>query len=335
MSPAMMQREALGVIGAGRWGITLAHAAARCGRPVWLHAADKRLATRLQTRRLARSVVPELDALHAGVTVSADLQQVCAHSDVLLLACGASEVRALARSLGGHIDAAHKVVHAVRGREPDSLKAPSSVIREETCAMQVGALLGPILAESLLADLPGAAVVASPFPAVVKALQIRLASDNLRIYASDDLDGVETAAAASSVLAIGVGVCLELELGPATLATLMVRGLAEMSRVVAAAGGRAETAFGLAGMGDLIVRRECDSREVRAGRMLAQGADMKAIVARLGELDAVAAARTFCQLAGVAAVEARIATTIDALTHGDIDGRAAVQQLMGLAQMTE
>ncbi len=328
-------RDAVGIIGAGRWGITLAHTAASRGGPVLLYCPNKRLAGQLNSRRISRKIVPELDKLHEGVRATADLAEVCAGCDLLILACGMPELRPLVSSLGDHVDGAHAVVHAIRGREVDSLRSPSWVVRHETCVRQLGALLGPVQVDALLAGLPGAAVVASPFPAVVRAVQKALAGDTLRVYASSDLPGVEAAAAASAVVAIALGVSLELDMGAATLATLTVRGAAEISRICAAAGGRPETAFGLAGLGDLLVRRESNSFEVQAGRMLARGQGEAEIRKALGELDAIDGAHGFCSIPKVEVVQARIVGTIDDMLRGRLDVKGAVGRLMGLAQMAE
>ena len=329
------QRTEIGVIGGGRWGITLAHTVASRGHAVRLYCVDRRLVGMLNSRRISRKVIPELERLHEGVRVTANLAEVCDHCDLLLLACGVPELGDLVASLGDHADGAHAVVHAIRGRDPESLASPSWVLRHETCIRQVGALLGPVQVDALLAGRPGAAVVASPFPAVAKATQRALAGDSLRIYASDDLPGVEAAASASAVIAIAIGVCLELQLGATTLATLAVRGSAEMARICVAAGGKAETAFGLAGLGDLLVRRETNSREVQAGRLLAQGKDEAAIRAAVGDLDAIDGAHGFCAIPGVEIVQARIVGTVDDMLRGRLDVRGAVERLMGLAQMAE
>lgn len=328
-------RTAIGVIGGGRWGITLAHTAASRGHAVRLYCEDARLTGQLNSRRISRKVVPELERLHDGVQVTTHLAEVCGKCDLLLLACGVPELRPLVSVLGEHVDGAHAVVHAIRGREPDSLASPSWVLRHETCVRQVGALLGPVQVDALLAGHPGAAVVASPFPAVIKATQRALAGDSLRVYGSRDLAGVEAAASAAAVLAMAIGVALELNLGATTLATLTVRGGAEMARVCVAAGGKAETAFGLAGLGDLLVRRETESREVKAGRMLAQGRDEAAIRKALGDLDAIDGAHGFCAIPGVEVVEARIVGTIDDMLRGRLDVSGALERLMGLAQMAE
>ncbi len=329
------QASAVGIIGAGRWGITLAHTAASRGNPVLLYCPNKRLGGQLNSRRISRKIVPELDRLHEGVRATADLAEVCAGCDLLILACGMPELRPLVAELGDHVHGAHAVVHAIRGREVESLHSPSWIVRHETCVRQLGALLGPVQVETMLAGLPGAAVVASPFPAVVKAVQSALAGDTMRVYASDDLPGVEAAAAASAVVSIALGVSLELNMGAATLATLTVRGAAEISRICAAAGGRPETAFGLAGLGDMLVRRESDAYEVQAGRMLAQGKGEAEIRAKLGELDAIDGAHGFCSIPNVELVQARIVGTIDDMLRGRLDVRGAVDRLMGLAQMAE
>jgi len=331
----MKQVPAIAILGAGRWGITLAHVAASNGAKVVLWDRDGRRASSLQRRRSSKKLLPELERIHDGVTVTSDASQACDASDTLMLACPAGDVRTILRAAGDAVDGHHAIVHAVRGAEGKSLAFPSRVVRQETCVQKTGALLGPIVVDDLLAGRPNAAVVASRFPSVRESVQAAFASDALRVYTSDDLVGVEVAAAGASVGAIAIGLCLQLELGPATLAAFITRGTAELARVVRAAGGKSDTAFGLAGLGDLVARRESESREVLAGRMLAQGKVAAEIEKELGQLDAVAAATTFAELAANRGIDAHLTKAVGAMLSGKATPQQAIGALMTLPQMHE
>lgn len=331
----MSNARGIGILGAGRWGMTLAHVLASGGTPTWLWDKDGRRVASLKKRRSSKRLLPELTALAQGVQISGDAEQVCEAVDTLLIASAATEVRGILSAVGAHIGGHHAVVHAVRGLEAGSLVFPSHIIRQETCARRIGALLGPVLVEDLLAKRPSAGVVASRFPAVRAVMVQGLASPTLRIYTSDDLPGVETAAAGAAVGAIAIGLCLELGLGAATLAAFVTRGTAELARVCAAAGGKQETAFGLAGLGDLISRRESDSREVQAGRMLARGATAQQIEAELGHLDAVDTAQTFADLAQRRGIQAHLTLAVGTLLAGKASPQQVIAALMNLQQMDE
>lgn len=326
---------AFAVIGAGRWGITLAHVIASHGNDTWLWCDDPKRASHLQRKRALKKLVPELAELHERVQISADLAEVVASCHTLIIACEASQIRSWANRLGGHLDGSHVVLHAVRGVEPGTLKRATRVLREETCVRKVGALAGPALVEELLANRPNAFVCASRYPEVVAQARQAFAGPMVRVYASRDLAGVEIASAASAVAAVGVGIALELNLGPATLAILATRGAAEIARVVAAAGGDPSAAWGLAGLGELLALRESNSLEVRAGRILAGGGTPADVERKLGRLDAISAAGSFAALAAHYHVEAHIAGAVTAMLAGKMTPQQAMAALMTLQQMAE
>ncbi|MCO4761037.1 MAG: hypothetical protein KC502_06000 [Myxococcales bacterium] len=329
------KRTGFGIIGAGRWGITLSHVVASHDNDTFLWCEDAKRAGLLQRKRSLKKAVPELAELHERVKVTADLAEVVSSCHTLIVACTADVMRDWSRRLGTHVDGSHVVLHAVRGLEPATLKRATRVLREETCVRKVGALAGPALVEELLAGRPNAFICASRYPEVVARAREALAGPSVRVYAGKDLAGVEIAAAASAVAAVGMGIALELGLGPATLSILGTRGAAEIARVVSAAGGDPNSAYGLAGLGELLALRESESREVRAGRLFAQGSTPAQVEKKLGRLDAVGAARSFAALAAHYHVQAHIAAAVTALLDGTLDARGAMAQLMTLRQMNE
>ena len=331
----MKKKPKITVLAAGRWGITLAHVAAVNGCPVTLWAADGRRAANLNKRRSLKKLLPELAELHAGVAVTANAELACTFADTLVIACAATKIREVLAEIGPHLRGNHQIVHAIRGLEGATLAFPSQIVTGETCVLQVGGLLGPVVVEDLLAGKPNAAVVASAFPNVCKTMQAAFASPLLRVYASDDLIGVEVAAAGAAVGALAIGLCLQLELGAATLAAFITRGTAELGRVVAAAGGKPESAVGLAGLGDLIARRESESREIAAGRLLAKGWGQKQIEKELGHLEAVDAAMTFAQLARQRGIDAHLTGAVAAMLSGKLTPNDAIRRLMTLEQMAD
>ena len=327
-------KPAITVLGAGRWGITLAHVAARNGCDVTLWARDGRRASNLQRRRSLKKLLPELEKIDDKVTATGDAAVACVH-DTLILACGVADVPDVIEKVGPHLGGQHQIVHAIRGLDSATFAFPSQTVRKETCVRQVGAFLGPVVVEELLAGRLNSAVVASRFPNARKTIQAAFASPALRVYSSDDLIGVEVAAAGAAVGAIAIGFCLQLNLGPATLATFVTRGTAELARVVTAAGGKSDSAFGLAGLGDLLVRRESHSREVEAGKLLAQGKSKAEIETALGHLDAIDAATTFAALAQRRGIEAHLTSAVAAMLAGTVGPAEAIRGLMTLEQMAE
>jgi len=255
------------VIGGGAWGLGLAAAAARSGTRVLL-----------QSRRDLTGHLP------SGVRQAEDLAEVAREARLIVLAVPSHVARDVARHLGDAIDGRHLVVHGIRGLADKDLVSISSILREETPARRVGALGGPILAEDLLAGRPCVLVCGSHYPEVNDAVTATFAGPALRVYASDDLPGIEWASALVGCLAIAVGFGQEVGLHAGLIATLVSRGVEEAARIAASAGGDERTLLGLAGYGDLLASISQRERpEVLVGAALARGKTVAEAVAEAKE----------------------------------------------------
>jgi len=328
-------RNKVGVIGAGRWGTTLAHIIATGGLDTLVYSENAELVANINAHRVNKAHLPELDLLHERVTATATLEDLTANCDLLLIAVSVHRMRAIVRRLGDTLDGSHSIVHAVRGLEAETFATPSRIVAEETCVRKIGALLGPALVDELLAERPNAAVIASRFPSVIALARKALVNPVMRVYSNPDLVGVEAAAAASNVMALALGVVAGLSLGPATYAVLVTRSVAEMSRLCAALGGQATTAFGLAGLGDLLVLREGGGQEVEIGKRLAAGETAASIIEELGPIDAFDAVKTFNELSIRRGVDAEITRAVHDLAMGIVQPLEAVRRLMTVTQMKE
>jgi len=335
MTFSQTPRTRVGVIGAGRWGTVIAHTSACSGREVVLYARDAEQAAQIQRTRCNEAQLPELGQLHADVACTNRLQDVAEQCHLIFIALSVTEMRPTVHALGRHVDGSQVIVHAVRGLEPETFATPSQIISEETCVKKIGAMHGPVLVEEVLAGHPSAAVVASLFHEVVDATRKALVSETMRIYSNDDLVGVEAASAAVHLVALALGVERELSLGPATHAVLITRGVAEIGRLCEALGGSAQTASGLAGLGDLLVLSQSEGREVEAGRRLARGESMDEIASSIGHLEVMKAAQTFHRMATKRQVEARITAAIHDMIYHGLTPQAALHRLMTLDQMEE
>ena len=194
-----------------------------------------------------------------------------------------------------------------------------------------GALTGPSFAREMALGLPCALTIASASKTLCISVQKALHHDNLRIYASDDLIGVELGGAAKNVIAIAAGIGDGLGLGLNARAALLTRGLAEMMRLVKAAGGRPETCMGLTGVGDLILTATGDlSRNRQVGLLLAEGKPLPIILSELGHVaEGVLCAQALLALANRLAVEMPITTTVSEVLLGKQTLTVALQGLMG------
>jgi glycerol-3-phosphate dehydrogenase (NAD(P)+) len=208
---------------------------------------------------------------------------------------------------------------------------PHEVQEQVAPNLPAGALSGPSFALEVGLGQPTALVAASLHATVRDALVAGFHSTRLRVYANDDLVGVEVGGAVKNVLAIATGLCDGLNLGLNARAALITRGLAEMTRLGLALGARAETFMGLSGLGDLVLTATGDlSRNRRVGLALAQGQTLQQAVDALGHVaEGVYCARTVVQRASLLGVDMPIAQSVVALLDGRIRPEQAVAALMG------
>jgi glycerol-3-phosphate dehydrogenase (NAD(P)+) len=308
-----MPRPDVAVVGGGTWGLALACAVARTGG-----------ATLLLSRRAHEGALP------AGVSLARDEREVAARARLILLAVPSGVAREVARSLGAYLDGHHFVVHGVRGLVGDAMEGVSGVVRDETPVRRVGALGGPALASDLLAGRPSVMVCGSHYPEVNRALQQAFGSPALRLYATDDLLGLEWASALVGCLAIGVGYARGVGLGPGLIAAVITRGVEEAARLAAAAGGSERTLLGLAGYGDLLASiAQTDRPEVLLGEALAGGKTLEQALAQVSQR--VEAVELTGRVAAWAEVRGIRAPVFGALARGILRGRASdalVRELM-------
>jgi len=202
---------------------------------------------------------------------------------------------------------------------------------QEAPDLIAGVLSGPSFAQEVARGQPSALVAASEHASVRDALVEAFHSATLRVYANDDIVGVEVGGAVKNVLAIATGLCDGLNLGLNARAALITRGLAEMTRLGVALGARVETFMGLSGLGDLVLTATGDlSRNRKIGLLLAQGNTLQQAVNSLGHVaEGVYCARTVVQRAQSLAVEMPISSAVVALLDGRMNPAQAVAALMG------
>jgi glycerol-3-phosphate dehydrogenase (NAD(P)+) len=256
-----------GVLGAGSWGTALAVHLSGSGREVALWARDEALVAEMTAARTNRRYLPGVD-LPSSITVSASLAEALAGTALVLLAVPSHGLRAVVRRARLVLPSGAILVSATKGLESDTLQRMSEVLAEETGGRHpVVVLSGPSFASEVVRRLPTALVVASSDEPAMRRVQHELRSASLRLYGSDDVAGVEIGASLKNVIAIAAGVVEALELGHNALAALITRGLAEMSRLSSAMGGRRDTLAGLSGLGDLVLTcTGAQMAEVLAGR---------------------------------------------------------------------
>ena len=324
------------VVGATTWGATLALMLARRGAAVRLLARTDEEAGALDARRehprLLGHTFPD------SLTLTADAGAALDGAGVVLVAVPSSHVRAAARGLAETLGAGAVVVSAAKGIELGTLKRMSEVIAEELPAARVCALSGPNLAKEVADGLLSTTVIASADPGAAEAAQALLNSDTFRVYTNADLIGTELGGVLKNVIAIGSGVVHGLGMGDNARAALVNRGLAEMTRLGAAAGANPLTFAGLAGMGDLIATCYSPlSRNHRLGIELGRGKPLGEALAALGGqvAEGVNATQAALGMAARLGVEMPIAEVTGRVLFEGLSPRAAAAELMSRAPRPE
>ena len=329
-SNAAGARRRITILGAGAWGTAVAMAlAARHDEMLWGRNADAMAAMAASGEN---SYLPGF-ALPPQLAISADFDAAAAHASgehaLLIAACPVAGLRPLLLQLKHkHIP---NLVWLCKGFENGTGLLPHQIVQDILGGKVAGGTLsGPSFAQEVARGLPCALTIASHDPVLRACVVSALHGGNFRVYASDDLVGVEVGGAVKNVLAIATGVADGLGLGLNARAALITRGLAEITRLGTALGGQTETFMGLTGMGDLILTCTGDlSRNRRVGLGLAQGKLLPAIVAELGHVaEGVPCAKAVRELAQRMQVEMPITNAVaGVLFDGDLP-QEMVQQLL-------
>jgi glycerol-3-phosphate dehydrogenase (NAD(P)+) len=322
----------IAVLGAGAWGTALAIGFAR-SRSVRLWARTPSHAQALAGSRRNDRYLPGFE-LPASITVETELAAALAHAEVAVIAVPMAALRALLQALPPND---LPLVLACKGFEPATGLLAHEVSASVRSSAAVCVLSGPSFANEVAANLPTAVVLASADQALASRLARSLHDVRLRIYSNDDLIGVEVAGAAKNVLAIAAGICDGLGLGMNARAALITRGLAEISRLGTALGGRLETFVGLAGVGDLILT--CTgalSRNRQVGLQLAAGQPLERILQNLGHIaEGVSSAFELARRAASVQVDMPISRAVCAVLEGRIAPASAVETLLERGQRAE
>ncbi|MDB5855036.1 MAG: hypothetical protein JWR22_3077 [Herminiimonas sp.] len=328
----------LSILGAGAWGTALAIALS-ARHDVLLWGRDAGLMSGLAARRENEVYLPGCELpgallLEAGMNVGLDAAIAHANSlspeqGLVIVATPVAGLRPVLNCLRGK--SLPGVLSLCKGFEESSGMLPQEVMQSVLgMGVQCGALSGPSFAQEVAAGLPCALTVASDSSSLRERAVVAVHGGAIRVYSTDDVIGVEVGGAVKNILAIATGVVDGLALGMNARAALITRGLAEMSRLGIALGGRADTFTGLSGLGDLILTCTGDlSRNRRVGLGLAQGKPLSQIVAELGHVaEGVRCAEAVRKLSGKLGVEMPIANAVAGMLFDGDQPRDMVSRLL-------
>lgn len=321
------------VLGAGGWGMALALSANGCGNEVTVWSPFPEEVAALQKNRGNERLLSGIK-LPDEIAITSDLSAVKG-SAITIIATPSIAVRQTAKRLSAEKDFGI-VVNVAKGFEKGSLLRLSQVITEELPEAKVAVLSGPSHAEEVARGIPTSVVVASASAVTAQIVQSIMSGDNLRIYTSDDLIGVELGGALKNVIAIASGFCDGLGLGDNTKAALITRGLAEMARLGVCMGAKEYTFSGLAGIGDLVVTCTSQhSRNHRFGEKVGSGTPVNQALSEVGTVEGYYAAELAYLLAKKYKIEMPITEECYAILYENKDVKDVPNDLMRRPKRSE
>jgi glycerol-3-phosphate dehydrogenase (NAD(P)+) len=330
-----MRTPRMTVVGAGSWGTTIASLAARNG-PVLLWAREPGLAERITAAHENPDYLPG-QRLHPELRATASLSDAAEQADVVVMAVPTHAFRQVLAELAPHVRPWIPVVSVAKGFEEHTNKRMTEVIAEELPGHPAGVLSGPTLAKEVLEGLAAAAVIAMPDLSVAQRLQSLMRTSRFRVYTATDVIGVEVGGAVKNVVAIAAGMAGGLGTGDNTRALVISRGVAEMTRLGVAMGGKPATFAGLTGLGDAIATSISPlSRNRTLGTRLAQGETVEEVTrgARM-VTEGVRASRAAYELTQKFGVDAPIIREIHAVVNRGKTPQEAFRGLLHLMPATE
>lgn len=268
------------VIGTGSWGVALATHLAKLGNEVKMWSFSEEEAQLINEERRCK-FLPDL-VIPEGITVVTDLEQVVTGSDIVIHVTPSKFVRETIKKYKAYLTN-QAVIICSKGLENDTLKTLSQVAEEELPGKRIGIFSGPSHAEEVSIAIPTAIVIGSKEDSVIEEVQSLFMNENMRVYASHDVKGVELGGALKNIIAFCAGIAAEIKMGDNTFAALITRGLVEISRLGEAMGAQKETFYGLSGLGDLIVTCLSEhSRNRRAGKLIGRGLSVEEAKKEIG-----------------------------------------------------
>jgi glycerol-3-phosphate dehydrogenase (NAD(P)+) len=318
------------VIGDGSWGTTLALLLARSGVDTCLWSVSHEHALELTAKRENRRFLPGIE-LPASLRFSADAYAAAEGADLVVSVVPTQYLRGVAERFEDALPGNLPLVTATKGLEVETLDRPSQILTEVLGDRVVCVLTGPSHAEEVARGLPASVVAACADLAFAKRVQAAFNGDTFRVYVHGDPVGAELAGALKNVIAIAAGISDGLELGDNAKAALITRGMVEMARFGASRGGKLQTFFGLAGIGDLVTT--CCSRHSRnrsVGESIGRGETLTAVLERMNMVaEGVWTTKALFGPEGeIDAGTMPIAEQVHAVLFEEKDPRAAVLDLM-------
>jgi glycerol-3-phosphate dehydrogenase (NAD(P)+) len=322
----------IAVIGAGSWGTALGIVAARAGHQVRFWSRNPEVVISLNRDRVNSIYLPGAH-VPDGISANENIAEALNDSQLVIIATPSHATRAVLETMSGVLPASAILVSATKGIEIETGKRISQLVSEVLGGLltqRFVCLSGPSFAKEVVAQHPTAIVAAGDNADAASTVQSTLSTEYLRIYTNDDVVGTELGGSVKNVMAIAAGMVAGLGFGANSVAALITRGLAEMSRLALAEGGKLETMMGLAGLGDLVLTCTGSlSRNRFVGQELGKGRALAEITAGLREVaEGVKTTQALKDLSNRVGVEMPIAAEVYAVLYEGKTARGAATALM-------
>ena len=324
----------IAIIGSGTWGIALANHLAKKGNKIKMWSFSETEKENINKNRSCK-YLPDL-LIDERITAYTDLENVINGSDIVFHVTPSKFTRETIKKYKEYISN-QPIIMCSKGFEEETLYTLGQVVKEEIPNVKYGILSGPSHAEEVAIDIPTAMVMASEDEKLQDLVQELFMNENMRIYTSSDVLGVEIGGSLKNIIAFCAGACTELGLGDNTLAALISRGLVEISKLGVAMGGQRDTFYGLSGLGDLIVTCMSEhSRNRRAGRLIGKGYTIEEAQKEIGMvIESIDNVEIAYKLSKKYNVDMPIVNVVYNVLHNKINPKEAINILMTRGKKSE
>ena len=314
----------IAVMGAGSWGTTYAKVLADAGNEIWLWARREDITEEINSTHRNADYLPGIK-LPANLRASSDVAEVLAGAEQVFLAVPAQTLRANLGEWGSLIEPNAILVSLMKGVERDTGLRMSEVIAESTgfASGQIAVVSGPNLSQEIAAEQPAASVASSTSRDTAIAVAEVSSNSYFTCFTNNDVIGTEFGGILKNLIAVAIGIVNGVGYGENTKASIMTRGLAEISRFAVAYGAQPNTMIGLAGLGDLIATSESPlSRNHKAGEMLGRGYSLREVLKRMSQTaEGLSSVKPILALAEAKGIAMPIVEQVHAVLDGRMDPR--------------
>ena len=329
-------KQKIAVLGAGSWGTALANHLSLSGFDTILWGKDSQAISSIQSSRINQKYFPDY-VLAKDLIVTDNLQKALDNTESVVFSVPSTSLRDVSKQAKPFLSKVKVIISTAKGLEENSLKRMSEVLFEEIKMPQIAVLSGPSFAKEVILNLPTAVTIASVDKQAQEDARVLFHHRNFRVYTSSDVVGVEYGGVIKNIFALAVGVIYGSAMGDNARAALLTRGLSEMSVLVQALGGKAQTVLGLSCLGDLLLTSTGDkSRNRQVGLRLGKGESLDSILSDLGQVaEGVKATKLVVELAKRKNIETPLISEMNRLLTGTSTVQESVSILLSRSPKSE